>query len=112
MVARAGGYYGTAFEGECGVTKGNPLSPTIFNAVVDAVVRHWVMGFIAYTEERGELRKEGKHQADLFLADDDMVALSDPRWLQGAFNTLVGIFDWMGLRTNVRKTVSMVCHPC
>ena len=42
MVARAGGYYRTLFRGEKGVTQGNPLSPTIFNVVVDAVVRHWV----------------------------------------------------------------------
>ena len=40
MVARAGGYYGTAFKGERGVTQGDPLSPTIFNVVVDAIVRH------------------------------------------------------------------------
>ena len=42
MVARAGVYYGTSFRGERGVTQGDPLSPTIFNVVVDAVVRHWV----------------------------------------------------------------------
>ena len=38
MVARAGGYYGTDFQGERGVTQVDPLSPTIFNVVVDAVV--------------------------------------------------------------------------
>ena len=42
MVARAGSYYGKGFKGERGVTQGNPLSPTIFNMVVDAVVRHWL----------------------------------------------------------------------
>ena len=42
MVARAGGYYGEAFKGARGVTQGDLLSPTIFNAVVDAVVHHWV----------------------------------------------------------------------
>ena len=47
MVARAGGYHGMAFQGERGVTQGDPLSPTIFNVVVDAVVRHWVTGVIA-----------------------------------------------------------------
>ena len=31
MVARVGGYFGTRFKGERGVTQGNPLSPTIFN---------------------------------------------------------------------------------
>ena len=41
-----------------------------------------------------------------------MVALLDPRWLQGEFNTLVGLFDRVGLRNNVRKTVGMVCRPC
>ena len=46
MVVRAGGYYGTYFWGERGMTQGNPLSPTIFNVVVDAVVRHWVTGVI------------------------------------------------------------------
>ena len=46
MVARAGEYYGTYFGGERGVTQGNPLSPTIFNVVVDAVVRRWVHGMM------------------------------------------------------------------
>ena len=41
-----------------------------------------------------------------------MVALTDPVWLQGAFNALVGLFDRVGLQTNVGNTVDMVCHPC
>ena len=57
MVARAGGYYGTAFKGKRGVTQGDPLSPTIFNVVVDAAVRHWVTDVNADAEERGELVK-------------------------------------------------------
>ena len=112
MVARAFSYYRKAFKGERGVTKGNPLSSTIFNVVVDAVVRHWVTGIIADTEARGNLGQEGRHQAVLFYTDDGMVALSEPRWLQGAFNTLVGMFDRVGLRKNIRNTVKMVCHLC
>ena len=42
MVARAGGYFGKGFKGGRVVTQGDPLPPTIFNVVVDAVVRHWV----------------------------------------------------------------------
>ena len=38
MVALGGGYYGTSFQGLQGVTQGDPLSPTILNVVVDAVV--------------------------------------------------------------------------
>ena len=112
MVARLGGYYGTAFKGERGVTQRDPLSPTTFNVVVDAVVCHWVTGVIADAEERSELGKKGKHQAALFYADNGMVASSDPCWLQGVFNTLVGLFDRVVLRKNARKTVVMVCHPC
>ena len=94
------------------MTQGDPLSPTIFNVVVGAVVRHWVTGIIADAEARGELGKEGRHQAALFYSDGGMVASLDPGWLQGAFNTLVGLFERVGLQTNVGKTDGMVCHPC
>ena len=40
MVARSDRYYRADFKGDRGVTKGDPLSPTIFNMVVDALVRH------------------------------------------------------------------------
>ena len=62
-------------------------------------------------EARGGRGKEGRHQSYLFYADDDMVMSSNPIWLQGAFNTLVRLFDRVGLKTNVGKTVGMVCCP-
>ena len=60
MVARAGGYYGTGFKGERGVTQGDPLSPTIFNVVVDAVVRHWVTLAVKEAETRGGAGEGGQ----------------------------------------------------
>ena len=59
-------------------------------------------------EERGGSVKEGKHQADLFYTYYGMVASSVPRWVQGAFYTLIGMFDRVGLCTNVGKTVGVV----
>ena len=97
MVARSGGYYGSAFQGALWVTQGNPFYPTIFKVVVDAVVRNCVTLVIAGTEERGERGQEGRHQVALFYADYGMVASSDSLWLQGTFNTLVGLFDRVGL---------------
>ena len=41
IVARVEEYYGLPFRRERGVTQGDPLSPTTFNVVVDAVVCHW-----------------------------------------------------------------------
>ena len=66
MVARAGGYYETGFKGERGVTQGDPLSPTISNVVVDAVVHHWVTIAVMEAETRGERGPEGRHQVALF----------------------------------------------
>ena len=110
MAAREGGYYGTAFKGARGVTQGDPLFPTIFNVVVDAVVRNWLEGLQTAKEEKGA--KGGGHFSAVFYADDGMVGASDPEWLQGAFSALLAIFDRVGLQTNVDKTVSMACHPC
>ena len=67
---------------------------------------------MAETEEKGETGREGRHQSAVFYADDGMIVSSDPAWLQGDFSALVAIFDRVGLRTNVGKTVSMACHPC
>ena len=69
-------------------------------------------GIVEKAEARGETGREGRHQAALLYADNGMVASSDPAWLQGAFTALAGLFDRVGLLTNVRKNVRMVCHPC
>ena len=53
MVARSGGYYGTDFQVVRGVTQGDPLSPTIFNVVVDTVVHHCTRRSRASGESRG-----------------------------------------------------------
>ena len=36
----------------------------------------------------------------------------DPIWLHVAFRTLVGLFDKLGLKTNVGKKVEMVSRSC
>ena len=86
--------------------QGEPLSPTLFNVVVDAIVRHWLEGLQAEKEEKDAKGGEG-HFLAVFYADDGMVGATDPKWLQGAFSALVAIFDRVGLQTNVDKTVSM-----
>ena len=82
MVARSGGYYREAFKGTRGVIQGDPLSPTIFNVVVDVVVLYWVTLVMAEAEKQGGRGNKVRHQTALFYADDGMVASSDPHWLQ------------------------------
>ena len=43
VVPKAGRFYGRTFRTERGVTQGDPVSPTIFNILVDAVVRAVLM---------------------------------------------------------------------
>ena len=52
MVVKAGGYYRSEFNGARGVMQGDPLSPTIFNVLVGALVRHWVKVMVESAEER------------------------------------------------------------
>ena len=79
MVENSGGYYGAAFTGARGVTQGYPLSPAIFNVVVGAVVRHWVLVVVEVAEDQGRRGQEGRHQNYLFCAGDGVVKSSDPR---------------------------------
>ena len=93
MVARAGRYYLSAFNGAWGVTQGDLLSPTIFNVVMDFVVRHLLYVMVENAEERGKRQQEGRHQNSLSYADGGMIELSYLQWIQGKFSTLVGLFD-------------------
>ena len=68
MVAMAGGYYGESFKGDRGVTQGDLLLPTIFNVVVDEVVRHWVTLAMTEYEKWGKSGDDGRHQSSLFLS--------------------------------------------
>ena len=73
--------------------------------VVDTVVQHWIEETVESADGQGGRGQEGRNQNPLFYADDGMIASSDPGWLQGSFNTLLGLFCQVGLQTNVRKMV-------
>ena len=72
-------------------------------------------GRTIWYQDGGQLRaEEGNQQltakAELFYANYGMLVSTDPGWLQSAFDKLMGIFDRVVLRTNVCKTVGMVCR--
>ena len=108
--------------------------------VVDTVFRHWEYLIVAEREERegvGSSGKEGngaetagrkiRDQYDrkqwteeghqrltvkaAFYAKNGVVASTDPGWLQLAFDFLMGLFDQVGLRMNIQKTVGMMFRP-
>ena len=111
MVARAGGHYSETSRGFWGVTQGDPLSPTIFNVVVDAVVCNWIFLKVGGAGGTDRWGREVLHRSAFFYADNIMVVSNDTDWLQGAFDTLTWLFDMVGIHINIGKTVGIICHP-
>ena len=75
------------------MTQWEPLPLNLFNVVVDAVVHQYAEEMVDIVGGKGRSGQEGRHQNSLFYADNNILALSDSVWIQGAFITLVGLFD-------------------
>ncbi len=112
MVCRAAGYYGTAFKASHSVTQGGPLSATLFNIVVDAVVWEWMRQL----EQDGDYNEEQAAELTatfftIFYVDDAYLASRDAGFLQHALTLLVDLFARVGLQTNASKMQTMICTP-
>jgi hypothetical protein len=66
------GFYGQPIRSQWGVTQGDPLSPTIFNVVIDAIVRELLSYPHFYS-----LKVQ-------FYAADGLLAATNPLMLQTA----------------------------
>ena len=111
IVARQAGFYGEPFHPSRGTTQGDMLSPTLFNIVVDAVVRYWLSVISEGDEETGGFGHGVRNRLALFYADDSLVASTNHEWLQVALPHLSSAFARVGLLTNTDKTKAMVCLP-
>ncbi len=47
----------------------------------------------------------------ILYVEDAYLALRDPEFLQRALDILVDLFAGVGLKTNVKKTQTMICTP-
>jgi exonuclease III len=103
IVAKQSGYHGEPFRSERGTTQGDIVSPTIFNVVVDAVVRAWYH----------KLDSEGLTNTvkAIFYADDGYIYSTNADALQQATDWIVDLFECMGLKANPEKTKAMICAP-
>ena len=107
-----GGNYSMAQRSFRGLTQGSPLSSTIFNKFVDIVVHNWVSMVVGYTGGQDRLGREEIHRDTFFYMLYGLVASTDPEWLQGAFETLIGLLYKVRLRINASKKVGILCCPC
>ena len=116
MVKRDDGYFRSTFKGQHTVTQGDPLSPTIFNVVIDTILQHWVT-MVSAMEGTVEPDTEGfrryvQRMAEYFYAENGLFVSTRANWLHQFFNVLTELFDWVGLHTNVGNTVSMAYQSC
>jgi retron-type reverse transcriptase len=74
VVAKQGGHFGMAFPATRGVMQGDIVSPTIFNIVVDAIVRHWLNLVLDDGSEVNGFGRTVREQLVLFYADDGLLA--------------------------------------
>ena len=52
------------------------------------------------------------HRSTFLYADNRLFASTEPFYLQGAINTLTGLFNILGLRKNIRNKFEVLCCPC
>ena len=62
--------------------------------------------------EQDEWGREVQHRSTFYYADYGLVESTNLLWLQGAFNTLTGMFERVGLWKKVGKTARMIFCPC
>ena len=111
LVTKAGKYYGRPFSTGRGVTQGDPISPTLFNIIVYAVVRATLQEICGPQEARQVFGWSAGEHNICFYADDGRIAGRDPIWVQTALTTMVRMFERVGLQTFLNKTKAMICTP-
>ena len=93
------------------MTQGYPVSATLFNVIVDALVRSTLQEICVPQEaQHGFGWSEGEHNI-CFCADDGRIAGRDPIWVQTELTTMVRNFERVGLQTNLNKTKAMIFIP-
>ena len=80
--------------------------------LVEAVARHWILLVAGGTGWKDMWVREVQQCANFVYVDYGLFVLTDPVWLQGAFDTLTGLSDRVGLQKKVRKMVRIICRPC
>ena len=70
MVVKAGSYFDLLFKWDRGGMQGDPLYPTIFNVIVDAVIFHWVKVVTPTEVGTGKLGLTIIYLEDYFYAEN------------------------------------------
>ena len=108
MVPRQNGFHILAFPATRGNNVGRTFSLTLFNVVVENVIRNW-MGMTVEDQRvvHDSLGETVGQCLGVFYEDNGMVRFRDSDWLHHAMNILVGLFRSYGLAAKVVKSCTM-----
>ena len=92
-------------------TQGRRISLTLFNVVVDNVIKTW----LAMTIKDQRVPHDGLGETigrclGVLYSDNSMVSSRDSACLKHTMNVLVGLVRRYGLAANVSKSRTMTCH--
>ena len=105
-------YHRSAFPATWVKTQGGLVSPTLFNLVVDYVIRKLLTMTVGYhSVDHNGLGEAFGRCLGVFYTDYVMVGSRDPDWLQHLMNVLVGLFWWYGRADNIAKSCLVTCQP-
>ena len=94
------------------MTHGRLVSLTLFNVVVDNVIRTWLAMRVEDQRVAHDSMVETVGRClGVFYDNNGMVGSRNPKWLHHAMNVLVGLFRRYGLAANVAKSHTMTCQP-
>jgi len=97
LFPRSNGYYGRAIRSERGAYQGCTASPTLFDIIIDCVLREWF-----------RLMEPSNDIVLIFYADDGRLAGFCTGELQRGLDLLKELFARIGLEFNVDKTKAMI----
>ena len=111
MVAQEGRYYGNLFKIHRGVTQMYPLSHTILNTVVGALILHLVTLVAGEEVVMDGFGPEIQWLEKLFYSDDGLLDFPSLFRLEEALYVLTGLIDRVDLHTNVKKQWGWYARP-
>ena len=108
---KSGRYYSRPFRMEIGLIQGDLVYPTVFNIVVEEMLRVVLVEFGGPQEAQyGLVWVTGDHNI-VFNAIDSRIAGRNPTWVQMTMTEVVQIFNRVGLQATMVNAKAMVCTP-
>ena len=93
------------------MTQDNPISPMIFNIVLDEFVKMLLEVVCSPQEAQHSMGSVAGERNLVFYADDRTIVWREHEWVLNALVVTVDILFRMGLESNLKKTMAMVCTP-